>query len=555
MKTINTLLICLAMGFAIGQTYTTGVVNLTSTAGLAMTAKLDIGANVTLTLTGPSTRWFALGFNAASMAGGTDVFGVHTAGALTNCDANLTGYSAPATDAQQNWTITSDAVAAGVRTIIATRALNTGDPNDYIFTAAAGSLSLIWARASSNSYTYAYHGGTNRGIASAIFTLVPATPPPTGASVQNLCAGATVGQLQAVGNSIQWYAASTGGLPIPNNTPLVNGTTYYASQTVNGVESQTRLAVAVTLTNPPSGLPVLINTPASVCSNANSIVFSLNPVANATTYHWNNQTAQSTTNQPTTSFPILAGMTSMTVSVFASNNCGQTPTATATVAILEAYALQDSATACDTLVWNGQVLTSSGNYTYQGTTAAGCDSLVTLQLTILNGSTTDVEISQCTALTMNGVTYNQSGMYQQILPSALGCDSVVMIDFTLDPSYTTSFDTTVSGAFVWNGQTYSQSGSYTQVLTALNSCDSTVTVNLTVMTGSIGEEEQSMVFPTVVRQGEEVQVPLGGWVLYDACGKLLARLAPDETSLPMRWPKGVYLLKNDCSSIKITVIN
>ena len=83
MKTINTLLICLAMGFAIGQTYTTGVVNLTSTAGLAMTAKLDVGANVTLTLTGPSGRWFALGFNAASMAGVTDVFGVHTAVALT----------------------------------------------------------------------------------------------------------------------------------------------------------------------------------------------------------------------------------------------------------------------------------------------------------------------------------------------------------------------------------------------------------------------------------------------------------------------------------------
>jgi hypothetical protein len=91
------------------------------------------------------------------------------------------------------------------------------------------------------------------------------------------------------------------------------------------------------------------------------------------------------------------------------------------------------------------------------------------------------------------------------------------------------------------------------VLTALNSCDSTVTVNLTVMTGGFGEIEQSMVFPTMVRQGEEVQVPLGGWVLYDACGKLLARLAPDETSLPMRWPKGIYLLKGYRQNIKITV--
>ncbi|MFM9006527.1 MAG: hypothetical protein ACKOSR_13670, partial [Flavobacteriales bacterium] len=49
------------------QTYTTGVVNLSSTAGLAMTAKIDVGTQVTLTLTGPSGRWFALGFNATSM--------------------------------------------------------------------------------------------------------------------------------------------------------------------------------------------------------------------------------------------------------------------------------------------------------------------------------------------------------------------------------------------------------------------------------------------------------------------------------------------------------
>ena len=75
------------------------------------------------------------------------------------------------------------------------------------------------------------------------------------------------------------------------------------------------------------------------------------------------------------------------------------------------------------------------------------------------------------------------------------------------------------------------------------------------MTGGFGEIEQSMVFPTVVRQGEQVQVPMGGWVLYDACGKPIARLATDETSLPMNWPKGVYLLKNDLSIIKITVIN
>ena len=101
MKKISSFLLLLVSLTAFAQTYTTGTVTLSSTAGLTMSIKLDVGANVTMTLTGPSARWFAVGFNASSMAAGTDVAAVHTAGTLTNFDANLTGYSAPATDAQQ----------------------------------------------------------------------------------------------------------------------------------------------------------------------------------------------------------------------------------------------------------------------------------------------------------------------------------------------------------------------------------------------------------------------------------------------------------------------
>ena len=163
--------------WSFSQTYTTGVVNLSSTAGLSMSVKLDINTNVTMTLTGPSGRWFALGFDASAMAGGTDVVGVHAVGLLPNFDAYLTGYGAPASDPQQDWTITSDQVTAGVRTIIATRALNTGDANDHVFTAGPGTISLIWARGNMASFSYAYHGSGNRGIVNATFSLLQAPPP------------------------------------------------------------------------------------------------------------------------------------------------------------------------------------------------------------------------------------------------------------------------------------------------------------------------------------------------------------------------------------------
>jgi len=171
MKTKSLFLFFLGFSYlSFAQSFTTGVVNLSSTPGLAMSVKLDISSNVTMTLVGPSLRWFALGFGTGNMEPETDVVAVHSAGALTNFDAKLIGYAAPVADALQNWTITSNQVVSGVRTIVATRPLDTGDANDYAFSAEEGTLSLIWARGSSNSFSYGYHGNSNRGIVNATFT-------------------------------------------------------------------------------------------------------------------------------------------------------------------------------------------------------------------------------------------------------------------------------------------------------------------------------------------------------------------------------------------------
>ena len=60
----------------------------------------------------------------------------------------------------------------------------------------------------------------------------------------------TVADLQASGAGLKWYLASSGGSALATSTSLLNNTHYYASQTVNGVESTTRLDVLVTMTNP-----------------------------------------------------------------------------------------------------------------------------------------------------------------------------------------------------------------------------------------------------------------------------------------------------------------
>jgi hypothetical protein len=604
MKKISTLLLSVISLTAFAQTYTTGTVTLSSTAGAAMSIKLDVGASVTMTLTGPSARWFAVGFDAGSMAVGTDVVAVHSAGALTSFDGNLTGYSAPASDVQQDWTISSNVVAGGVRTVIATRVLNTGDPNDHVFTAALGSISLIWARANSNTFSYAHHGNTNRGLSSATFTLVPVTPPPTGNSPQTVCAGATLNQLQVTGSSIQWYANASGGIALSNATPLVNGATYYASQTVSGQESQTRLAVTVNVISAPVNAPQTVNFPQNVCSNQNTIALNASNVQGATGYQWTINGVNSTTQQPALTITPQAGIALINIQVAATNVCGNGPSSTAQVQVLPAYNVNQTLSACDFLSWNGQVLTQSGNYSFQGQTLSGCDSVVTLQLTILSNTQTNLQFSQCVPLTLNGQTYNQSGTYQQILPSNLGCDSTLNIQFTLNQgdtvlvglsscdsvsiggqTYTNSgiipelltnvngcdslvlwdvvinqsaplsvFDTTVTSSFLWNGQEYTSSGSYTQQLNTIQGCDSVVTVNLTVSTGGLAENEFKSPFPTVLPRGGELMLPYGNWILVDMNGRELWKGTLADTRLRMDVVPGIYFIRSERKAVKIIII-
>ena len=145
------------------QSFSTGTQTLLS----GLTANINIDADTdttTLTLTGPSNAWFAIGFGNSDM-GGTDVF--RTNGS-TIVDAYSNGNALPAQDASQDWDLVSNTVSGSNRTIVASRANNTGDSNDHIFNASAGSLSVIYAKGSSTNY--AYHGG-NRGFTTLSVTL------------------------------------------------------------------------------------------------------------------------------------------------------------------------------------------------------------------------------------------------------------------------------------------------------------------------------------------------------------------------------------------------
>ncbi|NHM05655.1 T9SS type A sorting domain-containing protein [Flavobacterium sp. CYK-4] len=103
--------------------------------------------------------------------------------------------------------------------------------------------------AATTTYYVEATNGTCTSTRTAVTASIIPTSAPTGFANQTFCEGESVGLLHVEGVEIQWYDAPTSGNLLADNTLLVAGTTYYASQTQTGCESPTRLAITVSLGN------------------------------------------------------------------------------------------------------------------------------------------------------------------------------------------------------------------------------------------------------------------------------------------------------------------
>ncbi|PRY84312.1 putative repeat protein (TIGR01451 family), partial [Mongoliibacter ruber] len=84
---------------------------------------------------------------------------------------------------------------------------------------------------------------------------ITGSAPPTGEAEQIFCEtdSPTIADLIAEGEEIQWYDVEQGGTPLETDTPLVDGETYFASQTEEGeCESIERFAVLVVISSTPA---------------------------------------------------------------------------------------------------------------------------------------------------------------------------------------------------------------------------------------------------------------------------------------------------------------
>ena len=141
-------------------------------------------------------------------------------------------------------------------------------------------------------------------------------------------------------------------------------------------------------------------------------------------------------------------------------------------------------TECDSYTWiDGVTYTASNNTaTYTLTNAAGCDSVVTLNLTINNSSSYTDVVTACDSITwIDGITYYEStDTPTYVYAMENGCDSVITLNLTINHAvYDTIVDTAVN-EYVWNDTTYTESGIYYYYGETSEGCDSIITLILTI---------------------------------------------------------------------------
>lgn len=121
-------------------------------------------------------------------------------------------------------------------------------------------------------------------------------------------------------------------------------------------------------------------------------------------------------------------------------------------------------------------------------TAYGCDSTVTLHLTVnpVHETTLYDEVCAGSRYSANSfdTLFTQAGEYTltNVIPNVYGCDSTITLFLTVHPVMTTEITAAVcfDESYDFNGRTLNETGTYTDSLTTDQGCDSLVILYLTV---------------------------------------------------------------------------
>lgn len=132
---------------------------------------------------------------------------------------------------------------------------------------------------------------------------------------------------------------------------------------------------------------------------------------------------------------------------------------------------------------SGLIWTTSGTYMDTISNVIGCDSVITVDLTVNNSSTSTIAAMACDTYTSpSGMIWTTSGTYMDTIPNAMGCDSVITVNLAINNTSSTISPAACDTYTSPSGQIWTMSGTYMDTIPNMMGCDSVVTINLTINT-------------------------------------------------------------------------
>jgi hypothetical protein len=346
--------------------------------------------------------------------------------------------------------------------------------------------------------TYVSHIANAAGCDSTITTNLTVIPNTTSTQTVSICDGATHtlpdGATVTVTGTYVSHIANAAGCDstITTNLTVIPNTT--STQTVSICNGATHVL-------PDGASATVTGTYVSHISNAagcdSTITTDLTVIPNTTSTQ-----IVSTCDGATHSLP--DGATATTTGVYIShvaNAAGCDSTITTNLTVIPNTTSTQTVSICDGATHtlpDGATATVSGVYISHIANDAGCDSTITTNLTVIPNTTSTQTVSICDGATLTlpgGATATTTGVYISHVANAAGCDSTITTNLTVIPNTTSTQTVSICDGATHtlpDGATATVTGTYVSHISNSSGCDSTITTNLTVIPNTTSTQTVSI---------------------------------------------------------------
>lgn len=160
------------------------------------------------------------------------------------------------------------------------------------------------------------------------------------------------------------------------------------------------------------------------------------------------------------------------------------------------------------------IYTESGSYVDTLTSSLGCDSIVLLNLEVINRVTTNLDLTICEgqSVMIGDSVFTQSGNFSQTLRSTNGCDSIVNLNLQVTNQIINNLvaDLCEGDSIIVGNSTYFTAGIFRDTLPSAAGCDSIIISDIQV--SELGNF--AITGPTFICQGNAITLDAGNQSTY-----------------------------------------